>query len=187
MASAQRAANGSSTPPSGTTTPTSSTAVGLTVFAGVMMIMLGVFQAIQGVVALFNDDFYVVGQKWVFEFDLTTWGWIHLVVGAIVAVAGFFVFQGALGTPGRNRGRGSQHRAELHVAALLPDLEPAHHRLGCLCHLGAHGARSRHRRLRPSGPRSHLQGRAAPVRVDQFLPRRSKSFARTDIASTWQM
>ena len=96
MASAQRATNGSSTPPSGTPTPTSNTAVGLTVFAGIMMIMLGVLQAIQGVVALFNDDFYVVGQKWVFEFDLTTWGWIHLVVGALVAVAGFFVFQGLL-------------------------------------------------------------------------------------------
>ena len=42
-------------------------------------------------VALFNDDFYVVGQKWVFEFDLTTWGWIHLIIGIAVAVAGFFV------------------------------------------------------------------------------------------------
>ena len=46
-----------------------------------MMIMLGAFQAFQGLVALFNDDFYVVGQKWTFEFDLTTWGWIHLLVG----------------------------------------------------------------------------------------------------------
>ena len=96
MASTQRAASGSNTPPSGASTAPSSTAVGLTVFAAVMMIMLGVLQAIQGVVALFNDDFYVVGQKWIFEFDLTTWGWIHLVVGAVVAVAGVFVFQGVL-------------------------------------------------------------------------------------------
>ena len=90
MAATQRDADGS------TAAPPNNTAVGLTVFAGVMMIMLGVLQAIQGVVALFNHDFYVVGQKWVFEFDLTTWGWIHLVVGALVAVAGFFVFQGLL-------------------------------------------------------------------------------------------
>jgi hypothetical protein len=49
----------------------SGAAVGLTVFAGTVMIMVGVFQAIQGVVALFNDTFYVVGQKWTFSFDIT--------------------------------------------------------------------------------------------------------------------
>jgi len=60
------------------------------------MVMIGAFHALQGLVALFNDDFYVVGQKWIFEFDLTAWGWIHLVVGIVVAVAGFFVFNGAV-------------------------------------------------------------------------------------------
>ncbi len=91
MAASQRAAGNSTTPP-----PPNSTAVGLTVFAGVMMIMLGVFQALQGIVALFNDTFYVVGQKWTFSFDITAWGWIHLIVGVLVVVAGFFVFQGAV-------------------------------------------------------------------------------------------
>ena len=62
-------------------------AVGLTLFAAVMMIMVGAFQALQGIVALFNDTFYVAGEKWIFSFDITTWGWIHLVVGAGVAVA----------------------------------------------------------------------------------------------------
>ena len=86
-------------------------AVGLTVFAAVMMIMLGIFQAIQGIVALFNDNFYVAGQKWVFEFDLTAWGWIHLLVGVLIAVAGFFVLQGTtwarwLGIGGRGREEG---------------------------------------------------------------------------------
>ena len=76
--------------------PVSSTAVGLTVFAATMMVIGGIFQAGQGLVALFNDNFYVVGQKWIFEFDLTTWGWIHLLVGLLVLVAGFFVFQGAV-------------------------------------------------------------------------------------------
>ena len=90
MAATQRDADGSAAAPPNTT------AVGLTVFAGVMMIMLGVFQVIQGVVALFNDTFYVAGQKWVFQFDITTWGWIHLIVGALVVVAGFFVFRGAV-------------------------------------------------------------------------------------------
>ena len=71
-------------------------AVGLSVFAGVMLIMVGVLHALQGLVALFNDTFFVVGQEWVFSFDVTTWGWIHLLVGILVAFAGFFVFQGAV-------------------------------------------------------------------------------------------
>src|SRR6476620_551183 len=82
--------------PSTTSPPRSGLAVGFIVFAGVAMVMIGAFHALQGMVALFNDDFYVVGQKWIFEFDLTTWGWIHLLVGLLVLVAGFFVFQGAV-------------------------------------------------------------------------------------------
>src|SRR6188472_783851 len=54
-----------------TTSSRSPAAVGLIIFAGIMMIMIGVFEAIQGLVALFNDEFYVVGQEWVFEFDIT--------------------------------------------------------------------------------------------------------------------
>ena len=74
----------------------SSAAVGVTVFAGVLMIMIGVFHAIQGLVALFNDDFYAVGQEYIFQFDLTSWGWIHLILGAVVAFAGAALFRGAL-------------------------------------------------------------------------------------------
>jgi hypothetical protein len=75
--------------------PRSGLAAGFIVFAGIAMVLIGAFHALQGLVALFNDDFYVVGQKWTFEFDLTTWGWIHLLVGVGVVVAGFFVFAGA--------------------------------------------------------------------------------------------
>src|SRR6478672_12309522 len=81
---------------SGSVAPTNGFAVGLTVFAAIMMIMVGVFQAIQGVVALFNDTFYVVGQKWTFSFDITTWGWIQLLVGILLVAAGFFLFRGAM-------------------------------------------------------------------------------------------
>jgi hypothetical protein len=40
-------------------------------FAGVMLIMIGVFDGTQGLVALFNDEFLVATQEWVFEFDIT--------------------------------------------------------------------------------------------------------------------
>ena len=71
-------------------------AVGFTAFAAVVMMMAGAFQAFQGLVAFLNDDFYLVGEKWTFSFDLTSWGWAHLIVGALVAVAGVFVLRGAI-------------------------------------------------------------------------------------------
>jgi hypothetical protein len=71
-------------------------AVGLSVFAGTLMVLIGILHAIQGVVALVNDTFFLVGPKWTFSFDVTTWGWIHLLVGILVAFAGFFVFRGAI-------------------------------------------------------------------------------------------
>jgi hypothetical protein len=74
-------------------TAPSEAAAGLTVFAAVLMMMVGAFQAIQGIVALANETFYVVGEKYVFQFDVTTWGWVHLILGAVVAVAGYFVLQ----------------------------------------------------------------------------------------------
>ena len=71
-------------------------AVGLTVFAATMMILVGVLHAVQGVVAIANDTFYVAGREWIFELDVTTWGWIHLVAGLVVLFAGFFVLAGAV-------------------------------------------------------------------------------------------
>ena len=85
--------------------PRSGLAVGFIVFAGVAMVMIGAFHAMQGLVALFNDDFYVVGQKWIFEFDLTTWGWIHLLVGVLVAG------RRVLRVPRRGLGPRGRHRA----------------------------------------------------------------------------
>lgn len=74
----------------------SATAVGFTVFAATMMIMIGIFQAIAGIVALINDEFYVVTQEWIFQFDITTWGWVHLILGVIIALAGMALFSGAV-------------------------------------------------------------------------------------------
>lgn len=67
-------------------------AVGGIVFAGTMMVMVGTFQAIAGLVAIFNDDFYVVARHYTFDLDVTAWGWIHLIIGAALATTGFFLF-----------------------------------------------------------------------------------------------
>ena len=69
-------------------------AVGFVLFAGLMMIMAGVFQAMQGLVAVVNDNFYVAGREYLFQFDVTAWGWIHLILGAVVALAGWALLVG---------------------------------------------------------------------------------------------
>ena len=70
-------------------------ATGLLVFASAMMLVSGIFQALQGLVAIANSEFYVVGRKYTFEFDVTGWGWIHLLVGIGVAVVGACLYMGA--------------------------------------------------------------------------------------------
>jgi len=69
-------------------------AAGYATFAGVVLVMVGFFQAIAGLVAIVDDQFYVVTQEWVFQFDTTTWGWIHLIVGVIVLLSGIGIFSG---------------------------------------------------------------------------------------------
>jgi hypothetical protein len=71
-------------------------AVGVIAFAGILMVLSGAFHVVQGLVALVNDSFYVIGQDYVFKFDVTTWGWIHLIAGIIVALAGIALFQGSV-------------------------------------------------------------------------------------------
>ena len=73
---------------------TSGTAVGFILFAAIMMIMVGVFQAIAGLVAIFENEFYVATRNYLFKFDATTWGWIHLIVGLIVVFAGWGLLSG---------------------------------------------------------------------------------------------
>lgn len=72
----------------------SSWAVGWAGFAGIMLIMVGIFDVIQGLVAIFDDEFFVVTQEWVFEFDITTWGWVQLILGVILIASGVGIFSG---------------------------------------------------------------------------------------------
>jgi hypothetical protein len=69
-------------------------AVGFILFAAIMMIMSGVFQALAGLVAIFENEFYVPTRNYLFQFDATSWGWIHLLLGIVVAAAGFAVMAG---------------------------------------------------------------------------------------------
>jgi hypothetical protein len=83
-----------SSPTSRADRQTTSWAVGFILFAAIMMIMVGVFQAIQGLVGIFENEFYVTTRNYLFQFDATTWGWIHLVLGLLVAFAGWGLLSG---------------------------------------------------------------------------------------------
>ena len=78
------------------TRPTSGWAVGWTYFASLMMILIGLFHAIAGFVAIVDDEFYVATRKYVFQFDTTQWGWIHLIFGVLIMLAGVYVMRGSV-------------------------------------------------------------------------------------------
>jgi hypothetical protein len=69
-------------------------AVGLVLFAAIMMFMVGVFQAFTGLVAILNDEFYVATDEYLLKFNQTTWGWVHLILGLVVAAAGVGLMSG---------------------------------------------------------------------------------------------
>jgi hypothetical protein len=68
--------------------------VGWVYFAGILMIIMGIFQAISGLTALLNDEWFLVTKESLVTFDFTTWGWVHLLVGGVVIAAGSAVLNG---------------------------------------------------------------------------------------------
>lgn len=70
--------------------------VGWVYFGGAMMVLLGTFNIIEGLVALFNDEYYVRTQQGLLVFDITGWGWVHLIIGLLAVAVGIGVFTGAM-------------------------------------------------------------------------------------------
>lgn len=68
--------------------------VGWVAFAGVLAIVLGAFQTIAGIVALFKNEVYVVGPENLWVFDYTTWGWVHLLWGIFLLLTGGAILSG---------------------------------------------------------------------------------------------
>jgi hypothetical protein len=80
----------------GVDTQRSGWAVGFTTFAAFMFIMIGAFHVIAGLTGIIEDQFYAVTSNYVFEFDVTAWGWIHLIWGVIGILTGVALFSGAV-------------------------------------------------------------------------------------------
>jgi hypothetical protein len=64
------------------------TAFTVATFAGILLLIVGSLQVLEGISAVAKDDVYVAGINYVYEFDITAWGWIHIVLGAIGVAAG---------------------------------------------------------------------------------------------------
>ncbi|MER5471836.1 hypothetical protein ABZX90_22990 [Streptomyces sp. NPDC002935] len=80
----------------GTTGSSGAWVSGWTAFAAVMMIFGGAMAIFQGIAAIAKDDVFVTTSNYVYSFNLTSWGWIHLTLGVLVVLAGIAVFRGML-------------------------------------------------------------------------------------------
>jgi hypothetical protein len=70
---------------------------GWTVFAGAVLFMVGSLDAMFGLAAILNDEVVLVGGEGVLIADITTWGWLHLILGSVMALTGLGLFAGSSG------------------------------------------------------------------------------------------
>ncbi|MFE6283037.1 hypothetical protein [Streptomyces sp. NPDC057877] len=82
----------SPTPPP--SAPRTGWAAGGTLFAGILLFIQGVIDILQGIAAIAKDDVYAHIGDYVFEFSLTAWGWIHLVLGVVLVIVGWGLVSG---------------------------------------------------------------------------------------------
>ena len=68
---------------------------GLTIFAAAMMMIIGFWQALAGIAAIGQDKVYAATPEYIYAFDVTGWGWIHLLLGILIVCAGVAVFLGS--------------------------------------------------------------------------------------------
>ncbi|MFI1718820.1 hypothetical protein ACIGW4_23790 [Streptomyces sp. NPDC053513] len=68
---------------------------GLRVFAAVMLALAGLFGIFRGIMAIAEDEVFVTTPHYVFQFDLTGWGWVHLGLGIVALLVSFGLFTAA--------------------------------------------------------------------------------------------
>ncbi|WP_251095111.1 hypothetical protein [Streptomyces sp. Caat 7-52] len=69
---------------------------GTTAFAAALMIFGGAMAIFEGIAAIAKDDLFLVTRHYVFDFSLTGWGWVHLILGIVIVIAGCAVLGGQL-------------------------------------------------------------------------------------------
>jgi len=61
-------------------------------FAACMLVIIGSFQIVAGLAAIFDDEFFVVAGNYAFDLDTSAWGWIHLLLGVLLVLTGMGLF-----------------------------------------------------------------------------------------------
>jgi hypothetical protein len=69
-------------------------AYGVTTFAGALLTVVSVFQILEGITAIANDTVFVRGLNYTWQFNIQTWGWIHLIIGLIALATGIGIIMG---------------------------------------------------------------------------------------------
>ena len=72
--------------------PVSGWAAGGLAFAACVLTLIGAFQVVAGLAAIFKDDFFVVSENYAFDLDVSAWGWIHLLLGIVLLITGWGLF-----------------------------------------------------------------------------------------------
>ena len=72
----------------------SAVAFGVTTFAGALLTVVSVFQILEGITAIANDTIFVRGLNYTWQFNIQTWGWIHLIIGLIALATGIGIIMG---------------------------------------------------------------------------------------------
>jgi hypothetical protein len=69
---------------------------GWVIFAGVLMVIGGALWAIQGFIAIFQNDVVIFGEEGALFLNVTGWGWVHLILGLLLLLSGILVMRGNL-------------------------------------------------------------------------------------------
>ena len=69
---------------------------GRLVFGAVMMLFGGLMTLAQGIAAVRNDRVFVTTPSYIFSYDLSGWGWIHMILGIVLVIAGLATFTGMM-------------------------------------------------------------------------------------------
>jgi hypothetical protein len=70
--------------------------VGWVAFAAAILVINGIFSAIQGLMAIIGPDtYFVTTEGGTFLLNVAGWGWYHLIIGLLLVLAGLALVSGA--------------------------------------------------------------------------------------------
>ncbi|MFI2228526.1 DUF7144 family membrane protein [Nocardia testacea] len=69
-------------------------AAGTSIAAAILLLTVGALSVLEGIAAVAEDELFVVGVNYTYEFDITTWGWIHLVLGIVLIISALGLLTG---------------------------------------------------------------------------------------------